>query len=81
MSAHFSLSNDTDYRAWRTAKLANYPKHVDELIVPINDPRALNAIEIRALEDRCTRANMVLYYAPSLPTADKSVPHQFAKQL
>ena len=81
MSAHFSLSNDTDYRAWRTAKLANYPKHVDELIVPINDPRALNAIEIRALEDRCTRTNMALYYAPSLPAADKSVPHQFAKQL
>ena len=81
MSAPFSLANDSDYRAWRAAKLANYPKNMDELVVHLDDPRALSAAEIRALETCCARANMVLYYAPALPAADKSVPHQFAKQL
>ena len=81
MSAHFSLANDSDYRAWRAAKLANYPKNIDELVVHLNDPRALSAQEIRALETCCARANMVLYSAPALTAVDKSVPHQFAQQL
>ncbi len=81
MSAPFSLANDSDYRAWRTTKLANYPKNIDELIVRLEDPRALNTTEISALKNRCQRANMALYYAPDQPVTDKSVPHQFAKQL
>ena len=81
MSAHFSLANDSDYRAWRAAKLANYPKNIDELVVHLDDPRALRTAEIRALETCCARANMVLYSAPALTTADKSVPHQVAQQL
>ena len=81
MNTPFSLANDSDYGVWRTAKLANYPRRVDELIVPIKDPRALTTAETRALEARCMRANMVFYYAPTVPADDKSVPHQFAKQL
>ena len=81
MSTPFSLTNDSDYRAWRATKLANYPLHIDELVVPIQDPRALRATESRALEACCGRANMVLYYAPNVSTTDKSMPHQFAKQL
>lgn len=81
MSAHFSLANDSAYRAWRDAKLANYPKKIDDLVVRIDDPRALTAAEIDALETRCAQTNMVLYYAPRQPAADKSLPHQFARQL
>lgn len=81
MSAPFSLANDSDYRAWRAAKLANYPRRVDDLIVPIEDPRALKSAEIQALQACCARANMVLYHAPGVPAEDKNVPHQFAKQL
>lgn len=77
----FSLENDTDYRAWRALKLANYPQRFEELIVSVADPRSLTTAETRALEGVCTRANMVFYYAPAVPAADKSVPHQFAKQL
>lgn len=80
-ASHFSLESDSDYRAWRAAKLANYPKRFEELVVSINDPRALSATETQALEACCLRANMVFYYAPAVPAADKSVPHQFAKQL
>ncbi|MEQ1592759.1 MAG: TauD/TfdA family dioxygenase [Thiobacillaceae bacterium] len=81
MSVHFSLASDSAYHAWRNAKLANYPKKIDDLIVRINDLRALTAAETRALETRCTRANMVLYDAPRQSAADKSLPHQFARQL
>ncbi len=81
MSAPFSLANDSDYLAWRSIKLANYPKNIDELIVHLDDPRALKLTEISALKSRSLRANMALYYATDVPVTDKSVPHQFAKQL
>lgn len=81
MNTPFSLENDSDYYAWRAAKLANYPRHVDELIVAIADPRALTPPETQALQACCARANMVLYHAPGVPARDKDVPHQFARQL
>jgi hypothetical protein len=77
----FDLSNDSGYRAWRDAKLAAYPRSVDDLIVPLADPRHLAAAEFAALEDRCARANMAIYSAPHLPAADKSIPRQLGQQL
>jgi alpha-ketoglutarate-dependent taurine dioxygenase len=77
----FDLANETGYRAWRDAKLAAYPRSVEELIVPLTDPRHLSADEMAALESRCARANMAIYSAPHLPAADKSLPHQLARQL
>ena len=80
-SSPFDLSNESGYRAWRDARLAAYPRSVDELIVPLADPRHLTPKEIGALESRCVRANMAIYSAPHLPAADKSIPHQLARQL
>ena len=77
----FDLADESGYRVWRDARLAAYPRSVDELVVPLADPRHLSAAEIDALEARCARANMALYSAPHLPTADKSIPHQLASQL
>ncbi|KVW96760.1 TauD/TfdA family dioxygenase [Thiobacillus denitrificans] len=77
----FDLANETGYHAWRDARLAAYPRSVDELIVPLADPRHLTPAEIDALEARCMRANMAIYSAPHLPAADKSLPHQLACQL
>ncbi|MBW8306189.1 MAG: TauD/TfdA family dioxygenase [Thiobacillus sp.] len=77
----FDLTNETGYRAWRDARLAAYPRSVDELVVPLTDPRHLTPGEIDALEARCTRANMAIYSAPHLPAADKSIPKQLGQQL
>jgi alpha-ketoglutarate-dependent taurine dioxygenase len=77
----FDLTNETGYRAWRDAKLAAYPRSVDELIVPLADPRHLTPDEIDALESRCARTNMAIYSAPHLPAADKSIPKQLGQQL
>ena len=81
MSNPFDLADNTTYRTWRDAKLAAYPRSIDELIVPLDDPRHLNAAELAALENRCARANMAIYSAPHLPAADKSIPKQLAQQL
>jgi alpha-ketoglutarate-dependent taurine dioxygenase len=81
MSNPFDLADDTGYRAWRDAKLAAYPRSVDELIVPLADPRHLTPDEISALESRCARANMAIYSAPHLPAADKSLSTQLGRQL
>ena len=77
----FDLANDSGYRAWRDAKLAAYPRSVDELIVPLADPRQLTPGEIEALESRCTRANMAIYSAPHLPATDKSLARLLGQQL
>jgi len=81
VSNPFDLADDTAYRAWRDAKLAGYPRSVDELIVPLADPRHLTPSEIGGLEARCARANMAIYSAPHLPATDKSIPRQLAQQL
>lgn len=81
MASPFDLADDTAYRAWRDAKLAAYPKNVDELIVPLADPRTLTANEIRSLAAACARANMAFYSAPHLLAADKSLPKLLAQQL
>jgi hypothetical protein len=81
MSTPFDLANESGYRAWREAKLAAYPRSVDELIVPLADPRQLTPGEFATLEDRCTRANMAIYSAPHLPAADKSIPKLLGQQL
>jgi alpha-ketoglutarate-dependent taurine dioxygenase len=77
----FDLANETDYLAWRDARLAAYPRNIDELVVPLDNPRHLTLDEFGALGARCKRANMVIYRAPHLPAADKSLPHQLARQL
>jgi alpha-ketoglutarate-dependent taurine dioxygenase len=77
----FDLADEACYLAWRDAKLAAYPRSVDELVVPLADPRKLSADEFAALESRCARANMALYSATHLPAADKSLAHQLGRQL
>ncbi|QLQ03595.1 MAG: TauD/TfdA family dioxygenase [Thiobacillus sp.] len=77
----FDLGNESGYRAWRNARLAAYPRRIDELVVSLDDPRHLTADEADTLEACCARANMAIYSASHLPAADKSIPHRLAQQL
>jgi len=77
----FDLGNESGYRAWRNARLAAYPRRIDELVVSLDDPRHLTADETDTLEACCARANMAIYSASHLPAADKSIPHRLAQQL
>jgi alpha-ketoglutarate-dependent taurine dioxygenase len=54
-------SNSRSYRAWRAAKLANYPLHVDELMVQIGGLIGLDSGSVAAIRSTCKRANMAVY--------------------
>ena len=70
----FDLGDETPYLRWRERKLAEAPTSLSELVVEINDPRRLSAVEQDALLDRCRRANMAIYAGRSGDAPDKTIP-------
>ncbi len=79
--ATFDVGDDAAYQAWRTAKLARFPKTLSELVVEVRDPRALSTGEKQALIERCGRANMAVYACPSGGDPDKEIPRRIGLQL
>jgi hypothetical protein len=61
MQNPFDLDNAAAYLHWRDRKLARAITDTSDLIVEINDPRALTTAEHAALLGRCLRSNMVIY--------------------
>lgn len=75
----FALDRQDRYLRWRDAKLRNYPRRVEELMVEVRDPRRLTDAERGAILDRCARANMAIYV--SRETApDTELPRRLAEQ-
>ena len=64
----FSLKDEKSYAAWRSAKLAAYPKAASELRVAISDLASPSPKERAALQSLCARANMALYDSGTLGT-------------
>jgi len=75
----FDPDNTEAYLRWRENKLANAITRTDELIVEINDPRALTAAEHTALLERCRRSNMAIY-ASTASDIDENAVRQFGNQ-
>lgn len=57
----FLLTNEAAYQAWRTTKLAGYPRSAAALIVDIADPAHLDAAAYQALLQRLRQSNMAIY--------------------
>ena len=76
----FDLQDVAAYQIWRDAKIARYPRHVDELIVEVNDPRHLSDAERRAILARCADTNMAVYRS-SFTDVDRSLPRVLGAQL
>lgn len=76
----FDLEDDAAYRRWRARKLVGYPVRAEELIVPIEDPRQLSAMERHALLSRCRKTNMVLFEVARKEQMTKSALSEFGKQ-
>lgn len=76
----FDLDNDVAYQSWRAWKLGCAPATAEELIVEVDDPRALSNAERAALLDRMARTNMALYRS-SLRAADPELPRRLGAQL
>jgi len=79
MQTPFDLDNTTVYLRWRDHKLAHAITDTNELVVEINDPRALTASEHAALLERCRRSNMVIY-ASRTGNVDEDMVRQFGSQ-
>ena len=78
--AHFDLSNESAYFAWRQAKQSNYPKTGDDLVVNISDVMSLTSSEYRAASDLLTKANMCIYQLGNPEKLDKSTIKHFASE-
>jgi alpha-ketoglutarate-dependent taurine dioxygenase len=61
MPSPFDPDNTSAYLRWRDHKLAQAITDTGELVVEINNPRALTGAEHAALLQRCRRSNMVIY--------------------
>lgn len=77
----FQCENETAYRQWKTDKLADYPKLMAQLIVPLSNPEKLTALEIQQLKTLLLKTNMVIYDIDGEAEEDKSIPEQLGFQL
>lgn len=76
----FDLADDAAYRRWKRWKLALQPRHVDELVVAVHDPRELSAAERTALLVAIGRGGVAVYRS-EVGGHDAAVPQRLAAQL
>lgn len=69
------------YLRWRERKLAGYPRHAEDLIVEVRDPRNLSESEAEALKRVCRATNMAVYASPLAGVADKDIPRRLGARL
>ncbi|MDH4215661.1 MAG: TauD/TfdA family dioxygenase [Gallionella sp.] len=79
MQNPFNLDDTGAYLHWRDYKLARAITRTAELVVEINDPRALTAAEHAAVLDRLRRSNMAVY-ASRAKDIDENAVHQLGQQ-
>lgn len=79
MQNPFNLDDTGAYLHWHDYKLAHAITRTAELIVEINDPRALTAAEHAAVLERLRRSNMAVY-ASRAKDIDENAVHQLGQQ-
>lgn len=80
-AAQFDLSDREAYRVWRARKLASHPRDLGDLLVPIDDPRALTAAQRETIIERCAVANMAIYVGRTGEDPDKDIPRRLGRQV
>jgi hypothetical protein len=81
MGNPFDLADDSSYRQWRERELDSAPRRIEDIVVALDDPRALSAGERNALLQRCSVANMAIYASNTVGDADKEIPRRLGMQL
>ena len=81
MSGPFDLDDAAGYRRWRERKLDVAPRRIEDILVALDDPRALTARELDALLQRCATANMAIYSSNTVGAEDKEIPRRLGAQL
>ena len=81
VSNPFDLDDSVAYSAWREKKLDTAPRRIEDILVALDNPRALTVAERDALLGRCATANMALYTSNTVGDADKEIPRGLGRQL
>jgi hypothetical protein len=81
MPGPFDLADSASYRVWRERKLDSAPRRIEDILVALDDPRALTPGELDALLERCATANMAIYSSNTAGDADKEIPRRLGTQL
>jgi len=77
----FDLDNNTAYQQGREQKLASQPRSAEELLIEIDDPRALNESEIELIRNRLNSCNMLIYKSKLGSLEDKEIHRKLGQKL
>ena len=77
----FDLDAPAGYRLWRERKLDSAPRRIEDILVPLDDPRVLTAAQLDAMLERCATANMAIYTSNTVGAADKEIPRRLGEHL
>ncbi|NNL00217.1 MAG: taurine catabolism dioxygenase TauD [Xanthomonadales bacterium] len=75
LRTHGFLREQARYLEWKEARLNNYPRAVEELVVEIDGLSSSSATDRAAINAICTRSNMAIYRC-----RDKSVDRQLIRE-
>jgi len=81
MPGPFDLADPASYRRWRERKFDSAPRRIEDILVALDDPRAMTPTELDALLRRCATANMAIYTSNTVGDADKEIPRRLGAQL
>lgn len=76
----FDLAEADAYRRWRETKLAGYPNRLGQLVVEVDDPRALSPAEHDAILALCRKTNMAVYASALGTDPDKTIIRSLGRQ-
>lgn len=76
----FSLADEAAYRAWRDAKLADYPQSAAELLLEIQDGNQISESEYLSMLALIRKTNMMVYQFADTAPAEKSVIHNLGRR-
>ncbi|MDP1524243.1 MAG: TauD/TfdA family dioxygenase [Rhodocyclaceae bacterium] len=80
MSA-FDLDDAAAYAIWRERKLDQAPRRIEDIVVELDDPRALTPVEREQLIALNARCNMAVYIGKTGSDPDKDIPRKLGAQL
>ncbi len=80
LGSPFDLDNDAAYHAWLENKMDDYPQHLEDIIVEVNDPRKLSKAEYKIIRDLVRKTNMAVYAGNTGDDPDKTIPAGLAQQ-
>ena len=81
MNSPFDLTATAAYAEWRRRKLDTAPRRIEDIVVELDDPRALTGLERQRLLDLNAANNMAVYVSKTGRDPDKEIPRHLGRQL